>query len=98
MIHLSPALLLNEATRGSGDDGAATEGSWETELDLVVSTLWSSQRGRHCMKHRHRGREDGVLEGESGRAEERSSYISDSSRWPIAMAGHWSLGLLRSEA
>ncbi len=32
--------LLNEATRGSGGDGAAAEGIWGTERDPVVPTLF----------------------------------------------------------
>ena len=32
--------LVNEATRGSGGDGAAAEGSWGTERDPVVPTLF----------------------------------------------------------
>jgi hypothetical protein len=43
---VSPA-LLNEATRGSGGDGAATGGSWGTELDPVglVSGVGMKHRG-----------------------------------------------------
>ena len=59
--------LLNEATRGSGGDGASTGGSWGTELDPVVPTLFPNDGpvSGVGMKHRawcrpRRGREDGA--------------------------------------
>ena len=50
----SPA-LLNEATRGSGGDGATTGGSWGTELDPVIPTLFPKDGLVSGVGMKHRG-------------------------------------------
>ena len=53
---VSPALLMNKATRGSGGDGAATGGSWGTELDdPVVPTLFPKDGPVSGVDMKHRG-------------------------------------------
>ena len=52
---VSPA-LLNEATHGSGgDDGATTGGSWGTELDPVIPTLFPKDGLVSGVGMKHRG-------------------------------------------
>jgi len=48
-------VLLNEATCSSGGDGAATRGSWGTELDPVVPTLFPKDGPVSGVGVKHRG-------------------------------------------
>ncbi len=47
--------LLEETTRGAGDDGAATGGSWGTYLDPVVPTLFPKDGPVSGVGMKHRG-------------------------------------------
>ena len=72
--------LLNEVTRSSGGDGAATGGSWGTELDPVVPTLFPKDGPVSGIGMKHRGvapakeeRMEFRKEGGSGRRRDRAA-------------------------